>query len=165
VRSIYRKIVVLGDTGSGKTALVQRFVRDSFTVEYRPTSGAMPSKKSVEYGGITYNLVIWDIAGHLFRLHPAFSSDADGAILVCDIARQESVDALKECKAIIDKKLGNIPFVVAVNKIDLSETSKCVELEKCDYTIIETSAKTGKNVDKLFIELIKKMSEPPQSES
>ena len=165
MRNIQRKIVVLGDTGSGKTALVQRFVRGSFTEDYRTTSGAVPSKKTVKHGGITAELVIWDVAGHLLRLHSAFTSDADGAILVCDLTGSPSLEILNSWRDILVKKAGDIPMVVAANKSDLAEVPRCEGLDETKYVIIPTSAKTGKNVDMLFMKLVDMMEKCAQSES
>lgn len=165
MRAIFRKIVVLGDTGTGKTALVQRFVRDSFAEEYRPTSGAVPTKATVEYEGVAVNLVIWDVAGHLFRLHPAFSSDADGAILVCDLTRSPSLEVLQKWRDLVVEKSGKIPLVVAANKTDVATMPECHGLDRKQLTIIGTSAKTGENVQALFMELVRNMMEMDQSDS
>ena len=157
MRTLDKKIVVLGDSRVGKTAIVQRYVRGTFTDEYKPTTGAMPLKKSVEHDGNTVRLVIWDVAGHLFNLHPAYSSDADGAILVCNLTGEPSLEVLNRWRDIIVNRVGEIPIVVAANKSDLAEMPRCEEIEKADYVVMPTSAKTGKNVDELFLELIKRM--------
>ncbi|MFO7618781.1 MAG: Rab family GTPase [Thermoplasmata archaeon] len=158
MKTMDRKIVVLGDSGVGKTAIVQRYVRGTFTDEYKPTTGAMPLKKSIEHDGKVVRLVIWDVAGHLLNLHPAYSSDADGAILVCDLTRQPSLELLNRWREIIENKAGPIPFVIAASKSDLAEMPVCHGLEKTDYTVIPTSARTGKNIDRLFLELIAKLA-------
>lgn len=155
MRNIDRKIVILGDSGSGKTALVQRYVRNTFKDEYNPTTGATPSKKTVEVDGRTLNLVIWDVAGHIARLHPAFFSEAHGAILVCDLTSGPSLEILNQWRKALEEKIGNIPLVVAANKSDLAEMPNCKGLDKTEYVIIPTSAKTGNNVDRLFMELAK----------
>ena len=157
MRNIDRKIVILGDSGTGKTALVQRYVRNTFKEEYCQTSGATPSKKTVEVDGRTINLIIWDVAGHIARLHPAFFSEAHGAILVCDLTRSPSLEILNQWRAALVNKIGNIPIIVAASKSDLAEMPLCKGLEKTDYTVIATSAKTGKNVEQLFLELAKKL--------
>ncbi|MDD4308508.1 MAG: GTP-binding protein [Thermoplasmata archaeon] len=149
-----KKIVVLGDSGVGKTALVQRFVRGTFVNDYRPTSGAVPHKKKVEAGGKTVSLVIWDVAGHTLKLHPAYTAGADGAILVCDLSRQISFDSVLQWHQVIRDKMGDIPVIVAGNKSDLAGPDNCEALHKAGYSGYRTSAMTGENVEALFMELI-----------
>jgi 50S ribosomal subunit-associated GTPase HflX len=57
--------------------------------------------------------------------------------------------------AVIKNKLGDIPVIVAGNKLDIADTDKCEALHKAGYNIFKTSAKTGENVDMLFLEIIK----------
>ncbi len=155
---IDRKIVVLGDSGVGKTSIVQRYVNDRFSDNYRPTTGAQPLKKTLEHGGDTVKLVIWDVAGHLLNLHPAYSSDADGVLLVCDMSRVESAEVMKRWLGIISAKLGNVPLVIAANKSDIAEFhQKCANQLPTGVHIVVTSAKTGSNVEKLFQDLISKI--------
>ena len=109
MESIERKIVVLGDSGVGKTALVHRFVKRAFSDDYKPTAGAVPYKKIVEFKGKSIDLTIWDVAGHTLRLHPAFTSDANGAILVCDLGRPTSFDSVLQWHDVVRRKAGEIP--------------------------------------------------------
>ncbi|MDO9536877.1 MAG: GTP-binding protein, partial [Thermoplasmata archaeon] len=103
------------------------------------------------------NLIIWDVAGHTLKLHPAFTSEADGAILVCDLSRPGSFDSLVQWHNILIQKVGKIPVVVAATKWDIAETQECDILNSAGYKIIKTSAKTGKNVEKVFLEIISKL--------
>ena len=154
-----RKIVVLGDSGAGKTSIIQRYVHNTFTDEYKPTFGAQPLKKTVEHDGHTIKLVIWDVAGHLFRLHPAYSADADGVILVCDMNRTESADVMLKWLSLIEDRLNSVPFVVAANKSDIAEFHpECRKKLPENLTIVITSAKTGSNIKELFLELFRKMA-------
>jgi small GTP-binding protein len=153
-----KKLVVLGDSGVGKTALIQRFIGDVFSEEYRPTVGAMPYKKTLEVNGTRVSLVIWDVAGHMLKLHPAFASGAHGAILVCDLARQESFNSVLEWHDVIKAKLGDIPVIVAGNKSDIAGADECKALHDAGYRGYRTSAKTGENVDRLFTELVRSIS-------
>jgi len=152
--AIERKLVVLGDSGVGKTALVQRFVRGTFPNDYRPTAGAVPYKKTVDVDGKTISLVIWDVAGHTLKLHPAFTSDAHGAILVCDLSKQVSFDSILQWHEVIKAKLGDIPVIVAGNKSDIAGANECKALHDAGYKGYRTSAKTGENVERVFMELI-----------
>jgi small GTP-binding protein len=149
-----RKLVVLGDSGVGKTALVQYFVRRVFPAEYRPTAGAVPYKKTVRLGKRIVNLTIWDLAGHTLKLHPAFTSDAHGAVLVYDLSRQASFDSVLQWHQVIKNKVGDIPVIVAGNKSDIADTDKWEALKKAGYRGHKTSAKTGENVDRVFTDLV-----------
>jgi len=149
-----RKLVVLGDSGVGKTALVQYFVRRIFPSEYKSTTGAVPYKKTVEIGKRTVNLTIWDLAGSTLKLHPAYISDAHGAVLVCDLSRQASFDSVLQWHRVIKNKVGDIPVIVAGNKSDIADTDRCGALRKAGYTGHKTSAKTGDNVDRVFMDLV-----------
>jgi small GTP-binding protein len=156
--TIDRKIVVLGDSGVGKTALVQRYVNGRFAEEYRPTTGAQPLRKVLERDGDTVRLVIWDVAGHLLRLHPAYSSEADGVILVCDMSKVSSAEVLIKWLNRVREHLGDAPFVLAANKSDIAEFhEECRGQLPKDITIVITSAKTGNNVDQLFDEMLAKI--------
>ena len=156
---IDRKIVVLGDSGVGKTSIVQRYVNNRFSDDYKPTTGAQPLKKTLERGGNTIKLVIWDVAGHLLNLHPAYSSEADGVILVCDMSRVESAEVMKRWLGVISAKLDNVPVVIAANKSDIAEFhQECADQLPPEIQIFVTSAKTGSNVDKLFQGLISKIA-------
>ena len=150
-----KKIVVLGDSGVGKTALVQRFVRNVFVNDYKPTTGGVPHKKTVDVDGNKINVIIWDIAGHTLKLHPAYTAGALGAILVCDMSRQVSFDSVLEWHRVIKVKLGNIPVIVAGNKMDIADTDKCEALKQAGYKGFKTSARTGENVNELFTEIIR----------
>jgi small GTP-binding protein len=149
-----KKVIVLGDSGVGKTALVQRFVRGTFSIDYRPTAGAVPYTKTVELDGKIISLVIWDVAGHTFGLHPAFTSEAHGAVLVCDLSKPVTLDSVLKWHKVIRDKLGDVPVIVASNKSDVCDTDYCEGLHKAGYKNFKTSAKTGENVDKLFMALI-----------
>ncbi len=149
-----RKLVVLGDSEVGKTALVHYFVKRIFPSEYKPTAGAVPYKKTVELGKKTVNLTIWDLAGLMLKLHPAYISDAHGAVLVCDLSRQASFDSVLQWHQVIKNKVGDIPVIVAGNKSDIVDTDRCEALKKAGYTGHKTSAKTGDNVDRVFMDLV-----------
>ncbi len=151
--TVERKLVVLGDSGVGKTALVQYFVNRVFPESYKPTAGAVPYKKTVQVSDRTINLTIWDVAGHTMKLHPAFISDAHGAVLVCDLNRHASFESVLQWHSVIRNKVGDIPVIVAGNKSDLSDADSCGGVKEMGYTGHRTSAKTGENVDRVFMDL------------
>ena len=90
-----RKVVMLGDPAVGKTSLVHKYVNDMFDDSYLSTIGAKPVKKVIERGEDVIILIIWDIAGHNYNLHPAYYLGAKGALVVCDMTRLSTVDTIQ----------------------------------------------------------------------
>ncbi len=152
---IERKIVILGDSAVGKTALARRFVDDEFHENYRPTAAAKPWKKTVEQGEEEITLAIWDIAGHTLQLHPAFYSGAHGAILVCDLTNKSSADSLTQWHNALMNKMGRIPVIVLANKSDLNPEYDLDYIKKYGYDAVEVSARTGEGVKEAFEEIAK----------
>ena len=94
-----RKVVILGDTGVGKTAIISRFVNGSLPSGRRSTMGATEKLKTIHFAGSKKKLPlqIWDIPGaDKFRtLSSIYFRDADAAILVYDVTNKESFINLK----------------------------------------------------------------------
>lgn len=150
-----RKIVLLGDSATGKTALARRFVDDKFEDNYRPTAAARPWKKKISLDGKEVSLAIWDIAGHTLQLHPAFYSGAHAAILVCDLTNKSSVESLSQWHNALLNKLGIIPVIVLANKSDLNPEYDLDYIKKFGYDAVKVSAKTGDNLESPIREIIK----------
>ena len=93
------KIVLLGDSGVGKTCLISRFISGNFDANVNSTNGASYASKKIEYANLGKTLVldIWDTAGQekYKSLTKFFYKDAAMVILVYDITRKESFDNLK----------------------------------------------------------------------
>ena len=92
------KVVLLGEGRVGKTSLVLRFCRDTFTEGQPPTIQASCLDKVLRIGEKSLHLVIWDTAGQerFHALGPIYYRDADAALLVFDITDAVSVDAAVE---------------------------------------------------------------------
>ncbi len=149
------KIVMLGDPAVGKTSLVRRFVDDMFDDKYISTVGAKPSKKVVEIENDEITLMVWDIAGHsLVPLHPGYYAGAKGALIVCDLTRRQTLNAVTWWHSLLHKWAGDIPTKILANKSDLDDRE--FELEDIKHEKMNpqlTSAKSGENVDEAFHEL------------
>ena len=150
-----RKILLLGDSAVGKTAIARRFVDDEFEENYRPTAAARPWKKKLETGGEEFSLAIWDIAGHTLQLHPAFYSGAHGAILVCDQTNKSTADSLTAWHNALMNKLGIIPVMVLANKSDIGQECDIGYIKKYGYEAIKVSARTGEGIKEAFEEMVK----------
>lgn len=163
------KCIVIGPGGVGKSSLVRRFIEDKFEINYNFTIGVDFLAKTVEYEKNQFaKLSIWDVGGQeRFKvLRRSFYEGTHGALLVFDLSRANTFhkmkDWLTDMRNIIEEK---IPIVILGNKADLlaevgevinrDEPKKLAEEEESVY--IETSAKSGENVDKAFVLLTQKM--------
>ncbi|MHA2184412.1 MAG: Rab family GTPase [Promethearchaeota archaeon] len=163
------KVIIVGPGAVGKTSLLNRFVHDEFTLRYKLTIGVDFLTKKLEIKPSEFvKLHIWDIGGQeRFKfLHRSFYEGALGALLVFDLSREHTFGSMKtwlsEMRGIIKR---DIPKVIIGNKLDLipeigqtidrSEVEKYAKGENCSF--IETSAKTGENVEKAFLDLTYKM--------
>ncbi len=159
------KISVIGSYASGKTSLINKFVDRSFSQDYKPTLGASIIAKDVETthkeSKILARLVLWDIAGQekYDAVRAMYFQGCIGGIFVYDITRPPTFEDIKakwhrDFKAYAMK---NAVFVLIGNKVDLEEMRKvsteegiALAKEIGAVAFIETSAKTGKNVEEMF---------------
>ncbi len=159
------KLCLLGDGAVGKTSLVRRFVFDVFDDKYLMSFGTKVVKKTIEMDDTELNLLIWDILGQRTQdsLHAAYYRGAVGAIAVCDFTRPDTMKNLAAWLGSFRTVVGDVPVLILGNKSDLDKRFTLAELEEfgrsvgCD--VIETSAKTGMNVESSFAELGKKLME------
>ena len=159
-----KKICLLGDPAVGKTSLIRRFVEDAFEEDYVSTIGTNVLSKLVnlyfpETGETTsIKLLIWDIAGQkeISDIHASYYHGVEGALIVCDITRKETLEHLPDWVYHYRKITNNAPFVLLVNKSDLSyiknfDMSEGKRLaESYDSHYFLTSAKTGDGVENAF---------------
>jgi small GTP-binding protein len=155
------KICMVGGTGVGKTSLVSRFARSIFSESYRTTIGVAIERRDIRRGDRTTELLIWDLSGEdeFQNVRPAYFRGAAGYLLVIDGTRTETIETAKTLRARLRAAVGNLPFVVAINKSDLSDAFEVgrgdVEgLERQGWSVVHTSAKTGDRVDELFGKLV-----------
>jgi small GTP-binding protein len=159
-----KKICLLGDPAVGKTSLIRRFVEDVFDEDYVSTIGTNVLSKLVnlyfpETGETTrIKLLIWDIAGQksISDIHASYFHGAEGALIVCDITRKDTLEHLPDWIYQYRKITNNSAFVVLANKsdlsydinIDLNEPSRIAESYQTHH--FSTSAKTGDGVENAF---------------
>lgn len=116
------KILVVGNSSCGKTSLIRRYVNDCFDEQYITTVGADYKSKHVSWqDGTEVQLQLWDIAGQdrYARMTRPYYQGAEGAVVVCDVTRDVSIEAVKAWKADIDFNLPDIPVILVANKCDL----------------------------------------------
>jgi len=179
VSSVDAKVVLLGDTGVGKTSLALRFVQDSFTSRTAPTVGASFLTKVMLVDDCKIKLRLWDTAGQeRFRsLAPMYYRQACAAVIVFDITREDSFN--KMCDWVRELQINlaeEIILVVVGNKIDLGENCRKVSKATAEeyarsigaLKYIEASAKTGEGIQETFLHIAQKLNEkrllaPPDS--
>ena len=121
------KVVTLGETGVGKTALVDRFVHDKFEEKYKPTIGIDIFLKRITLDDKKVQLQIWDIGGqeHFRMVRRNYLLGAAGAIFVYDLTKPHTFEKLvdwdKELVDVLRKE--KVPYILIGNKLDLVETT------------------------------------------
>nr|CAI5854963.1 unnamed protein product [Callosobruchus analis] len=164
------KILIIGESGVGKSSLLLRFVEDNFDPEQTLTIGVDFKTKRMTIDGNTVKLAIWDTAGQeRFRtLTPSYYRDAQGAILVFDVSSYSSFSKLEvwlnELETYSTK--GNIVKMIIGNKIDVDKREVSREdamrfARKHQTLYIEASAKTKDGVHTAFEELVHKIIQTP----
>jgi small GTP-binding protein len=160
------KLVFLGDSGVGKTSLVQRYVYDSLAPDIGRTIGAMLHVKSLEFEGSKHKLVIWDLGGQVAfsALREQYCSHASGAFFVFDRTRLETLEHIDDWLDSLYAAAGKVAVVVVENKMDLesviSDEQIVGMLEARSLRRIQTSAMENKNVNIAFQELVKEIRTP-----
>lgn len=150
-----KKIVILGHFGVGKTSLIRRFVKDSFSDNYKVTIGVHITKKIVEVrADESISLIIWDLEGtdEVRMIRDAYLLGSHGVVFVFDVSRPSTFQGLSQDLEIVAGKTQGIPLIVVGNKIDLVINDELQSLFKendieANYL---TSAKTGDAVNEMF---------------
>ncbi|KAK4749992.1 hypothetical protein SAY87_027441 [Trapa incisa] len=170
------KVVLIGDSGVGKSNLLSRFTRNEFCLESKSTIGVEFATRTLQVEGRTIKAQIWDTAGQeRYRaITSAYYRGALGAILVYDITKPMSFDNvtrwLQELRNHADS---NIVIMLIGNKTDLKHLRTVATedaqsyAEKEGLSFIETSALEASNVEKAFqtilSEIYRIMSKKPLS--
>ncbi|MFX0025240.1 MAG: Rab family GTPase [Candidatus Hermodarchaeota archaeon] len=157
------KITLFGAGGVGKTSLLIRYIKDYFNPELKQTIGSNFLIKDVEIENTNVRLLLWDIGGQeqFSKLRQIYFKGSNGAFGVYDVTSQPSLLKLPGWISSIKKSVKkSIPMIIVGNKTDLErqvERSEAEDLVKrlncCDY--LETSAKTGENVEQAFKKIAK----------
>ncbi|XP_063719217.1 ras-related protein Rab-43-like isoform X2 [Symsagittifera roscoffensis] len=167
------KVVLIGDTGVGKTCVVQQFKSNTFIERYASTIGVDFTMKTVAIDDKKVKLQIWDTAGQeRFRtITQSYYRCANCVIVVYDVTRRDTFLSLQQWLEDVDRYSGdNVLRVLIGNKCDSGEQQKEVSsTEAEDYhrafqfsQFLETSAKDGTNIHQLFMGIAKQLKETVQ---
>ena len=164
------KIIVVGDSGVGKTAICWKFVDDRFIEQHKATIGADLLTKSMDIGSYKNVLLqIWDTAGQerFQSMSSAFWRGANACILIYDITDKLSFQSINKwrenlLREIDSEQIDNFPLLLIGNKSDLDEKEREVPIfdarnyaQKYQMLFYETSAKNGYNINSSINELAK----------
>jgi small GTP-binding protein len=163
---IQKKICMLGAFAVGKTSLVSRFIVGLFSDKYLTTVGVKIDKRSVQVSGQEVNLILWDLHGEdeFQKVRLSYLRGASGYFLVVDGTRRTTLDTASRLQKVAEETLGKVPFVVLLNKSDLSDEWELDDdaintLANRNWQVIRTSAKTGMGVEDAFLSLAQQMVE------
>ena len=160
------KLIVLGDSGVGKTNIIKRYINDEFSTDTKATVGVEFFYKTFKINNDILKLEIWDTAGQerYKSITSAYYRGSRGALIVYDITRFSSFESIERWIAEINEKVsGSLKILVIGNKVDLEEERK-VNIEEAldkaqslNVSLLETSALESTNIDKAFKLLLKEM--------
>ncbi|KAF3542407.1 hypothetical protein DY000_02006715 [Brassica cretica] len=157
------KLLLIGDSGVGKSCLLLRFSDGSFTTSFITTIGIDFKIRTIELDGKRIKLQIWDTAGQeRFRtITTAYYRGAMGILLVYDVTDESSFNNIRNWIRNIEQHASdNVNKILVGNKADMDESKRAVPAAKGqaladEYGIkfFETSAKTNLNVEEVFFSI------------
>ncbi|KAJ8054646.1 P-loop containing nucleoside triphosphate hydrolase protein [Yarrowia lipolytica] len=162
------KLLLIGDSGVGKSCLLLRFADDTYTDSYISTIGVDFKIRTLELEGKTVKLQIWDTAGQeRFRtITSSYYRGAHGIIVVYDVTDQDTFNNVKTWFHEIDRYATE-----GVNKLLVGNKSDITDKKVVEYTVakefadslgipfLETSAKNATNVEQAFLTMARQIKE------
>ncbi|WXG42633.1 MAG: GTP-binding protein [Promethearchaeati archaeon SRVP18_Atabeyarchaeia-1] len=158
------KVIAVGNGAVGKTSITLRFSTGKFRDSYIMTIGVDFAIKTIEVqsreGVKKVKLQIWDTGGQerFSYVRPLYYKGAMGGLVVFDVTQPESFESVPKWFEEVRKNRGDVPLILVGNKVDLDDRKVSSEqaqqlAKKIGVKYLETSAKTGESIEKVFSEL------------
>ncbi len=160
------KICLFGDSGVGKTSIVNRYLTNNFLTNIKSTLGAAIHIKYVELDKGKATLQVWDFGGEeKFKfLISSYAQGASGGIFMFDLTNYDSLINVINWHPEFSKVARRVPLILVGGKLDLEQQRICRREDALDIknlyefqNYIECSSKTGENVDLVFKDLLMKI--------
>jgi len=162
------KTIIIGDPGVGKTSMILQFTDRAFRRSYIPTIGANITEKSITLNDIVYQMILWDLAGQskFQKIRSLYYNGAQCVIIVFDLTKPDSFENIKNWYSDVKSNFSNfneLEIVMCGNKCDLTEEIQISQEDalslanELNIGYLETSARIGKNIDKIFNDMINNM--------
>ncbi|XP_056139012.1 ras-related protein Rab-1B-like [Lampris incognitus] len=167
------KLLLIGDSGVGKSCLLLRFADDTYTESYISTIGVDFKIRTIDMEGKTVKLQIWDTAGQeRFRtITSSYYRGAHGIIIVYDVTEQESFNNVRQWLEEIERyACENVSRLLVGNKSDLitKKVIDCATAQELASSLripfMETSAKNSGNVERAFLTMASEIHKRLSSE-
>ena len=161
------KVLLIGDIGVGKSSILMRYTQNAFSETFISTIGMDLGVKNIKHSDNTsVQLSIWDTAGQerFDSITSSYYRGANGIVLCVDLTNRKSFDNVAKWFDRISR-YGNssVSVIIVGTKCDMI-VDRCVDktmieqlIDKYDTPYIETSSKTGENIDQMFVRLSKLM--------
>ena len=168
------KVIFIGDASVGKTAIINRFVKETFDEDTQSTVGADLLSKEIKLDKESIIINIWDTGGQnrYLGLLPTFFKDSKGCFIVYDISNKETFknlgdkfDRVYEMAENGEGDEKNVKIILVGNKSDLEKDREVIIEEgkefakKMKYPFFETTALNVENIDQIFEYMVKEKNE------
>ena len=170
-KEILQRILLIGDSGVGKTSILEKYINNNFPENYKASKGMDYKTKIITFeDGNIIKFQIWDTSGHerFLSITKTYYKAANGFILIYDVNNEDSYINLNKWIEGIKKENKEAPIIIVANKIDDEghRTTKNGEnfAKKRELLFYECSAKSGVNVENIFNEIFKRIKEKNQNE-
>jgi len=152
------KVVIVGNGAVGKSSMIQRYCRGTFTKSYKKTIGVDFLEKQLRVHGEEVRLMLWDTAGQeeFDAITKAYYRGAQACVIAFSTTDRDSLIAVRNWRKKVEDECGDIPMVMVQNKIDLIAQSEINQQEaealskECNMKLYRTSVKDDLNVGVVF---------------